>query len=176
MVRVIKRFQNRKTNTIAIVIITLLIILGTVTITVYASGSTIINIDPSSQIVSSGDNFIVNVSCAPGQAIKSFEIKLSFNPSLLQVNSVTEGNIFSGYSTYFNAGTINNTAGTVVDVYGLIVGSGNVTGNGTFVSISLTAKSVSGTSTLGLYDVGVTNETTYVPISVNNGTVRFIYF
>lgn len=172
MVRVIKRFQNRKSNTMAIVIITILILLGTATITVYASDTTIVNIDPSSQIVSPESNFTVNVSCAPSQPIKSFELKLSFNASLLQVNSVTEGNIFSGYSTFFNAGTINNTAGTIVDVYGLIMGSGNVTGNGTFVSISLTAKSVTGTSTLGLYDAGVTNETSYVPISMNNGTVQ----
>ncbi|UCF12945.1 MAG: hypothetical protein JSW06_01480 [Thermoplasmatales archaeon] len=172
MVRAIKRLQSRKSSAIATIFITLLILLGTVTITVYASGTTIVNIDPSSQIVSPGNNFTINVSCAPGQPIKSFELKLSFNPSILQVNSVTEGNIFSGYNTYFNAGTINNTAGTIVDVYGLIVGSGNVTGNGTFVSIRFTAKSVSGTSTLGLYDVGITNETSYVPISVNNGSVQ----
>ena len=82
------------------------------------------------------------------------------------------GNIFTGYDTYFNSGTINNTTGVVIDVYGLIEGLGNVTGNGTLVSINLTAKNVQGTSALGLYDVGITNETAYIPIDLVNGTVQ----
>lgn len=154
-----------------IFVIAILILLLTVSVDA-DEGDTIVSIDPSSQTVSPESNFTVNVSCAPGQPIKSFELKLSFNASLLQVNSVTEGNIFSGYSTYFNSGTINNTAGTVVDVYNLIIGLGNVSGNGTLVSINFTAKNVTGISTLDLYDVGVTNETAYVPIAVNNGTVQ----
>jgi len=154
-----------------IFVIVILILLLTVSVDA-DEGDTIVSIDPSSQTVSPESNFTVNVSCAPGQPIKSFELKLSFNASLLQVNSVTEGNIFSGYSTYFNSGTINNTAGTVVDVYNLIIGLGNVSGNGTLVSINFTAKNVTGISTLGLYNVGVTNETAYVPIAVNNGTVQ----
>ena len=154
------------------VIMGVIIAVGALILTVEAAGTTTVSIAPSSQTVSPESNFTVNVSCAPGQPIKSFELKLSFNASLLQVNSVTEGNIFSGYSTYFNSGTINNTAGTVVDVYNLIIGLGNVSGNGTLVSINFTAKNVTGISTLGLYDVGVTNETAYVPIAVNNGTVQ----
>jgi uncharacterized repeat protein (TIGR02543 family) len=35
----------------------------------------------------------------------------------------------------------------------------------------LTAQSASGSSLIGLYDVGITNETTYIPITVTNGTV-----
>ncbi len=154
------------------VIMGVIIAVGALILTVEAAGTTTVSIAPSSQTVSPESNFTVNVSCAPGQPIKSFELKLSFNASLLQVTSVTEGNIFSGYSTYFNSGTINNTAGTVVDVYNLIIGLGNVSGNGTLVSINFTAKNVTGISTLGLYDVGVTNETAYVPIAVNNGTVQ----
>jgi len=165
-------FHNKKFNAVTTVIIAVMLLLGTATIIVYASDNTIVSIDPSSQIVSSGETFSVNVSCVPGQPIKSFEFQLSFNASLLQVNSITEGNIFDGYDTFFNAGTINNVTGTVVDIYGLIMGSGNVTGSGTFVTISCTAKDVSGTSTLALSSVGVTNETAYVSITVNNGIVQ----
>ena len=167
--RVLKKLRY---NTLKSIIITITILLGAITLTVDAADTTTVSIDPSSQIVSSGETFTVNVSCVPGQPIKSFEFKLSFDASLLQVNSVTEGDIFDGYDTFFNAGTINNTAGTVVDVYGLIMGSGNVSDSGTFVSVSCTAKDVSGTSTLALSSVGVTNETAYVSITVNNGTVQ----
>jgi hypothetical protein len=130
-------------------------------------------IDPLNQTVSPGQNFIVNVSCIPGQPIKSFEFRLSFNSSLLIANSVTEGNIFNGYDTFFNDGTINNSAGTIVDIYGLIIGAGNVTNSGTFVTINFTAKevSLSGTSPLDLYDVGVTDETGYVSTILHDGNV-----
>ena len=154
-----------------IFVIVILILLLTLSVVADAA-DTVVSIDPSSQTVSPESNFTVNVSCAPGQPIKAFELKLSFNASILQVISVTEGNIFSGYSTYFNSGTINNTAGTVVDVYNLIIGLGNVSVNGTLVSINFTAKNVTGISTMDLYDVGVTNETAYVPIAVNNGTAQ----
>ncbi|UCF12942.1 MAG: hypothetical protein JSW06_01465 [Thermoplasmatales archaeon] len=156
------------------IIIGVIVVFGAFISIVEAADTTLVNIDPSSQIGSTDSNFSVNVSCVPGQPIKAFEFKLSFNASLLQVNSVIEGDIFSGYETYFNSGTIYNTAGAVVDVYGLIEGLGNVTGNGTLVSINLIAKNVEGTSALGLYDVGITNETAYVSISVNNGTIEVV--
>ena len=134
-------------------------------------GDTTVSLDPSSQTVSAGDTFIVNVSCTPGQPIKAFEFRLAFDPSLLQATLVDEGDIFDGYTTFFNAGTIDNNAGTIVDVFGLIVGLGNVTGNGTFVSISFTAKDTSGTSSLDINGVGITNESGYVSVDVSDGSV-----
>ena len=150
----------------------LIIFFGVTTVIADDFENTIVSVDPSSQTVSSEETFTINVYCVPGQPIKSFEFKLSFDTSLLQVNSVTEGDIFAGYTTFFNPGTINNSAGSIVDIYGLITGTGNVTGNGTFVSISVTAKDVTGISSIGLYNTGVTNETEYVPLDVNNGTVQ----
>jgi len=95
-----------------------------------ADGSdVIISIDPVGQTVDSGETFTVNVYCVPGQPIKAYEFKLSFDASRLQVDSVSEGDIFDGYTTFFNDGTIDNNAGTIVDVYGLIVGAGNVSDN-----------------------------------------------
>ena len=65
------------------------------------------------------------------------------------------GDIFDGYMTFFNPGTIDNIAGSIVHIYGLIVGVGNVSANGSFINISFTAKSKSGVSQLHLYNVGV---------------------
>ena len=139
--------------------------------------TTTVSINPPSQTVSPGETFTVDVFCVPSQQIKSFELKLSFDPLLLQANSVTEGDIFDGYTTFFNPGTIDNNAGNIVDIYGLILGSGNVSNPGTLVNISLTAKSTIGSSLLNLYDVGVTNETEYVSITVNDGKVgeEYVY-
>ena len=130
-----------------------------------------VSINPLNQNVSLEEIFTVSVYCEPDQSIKSFEFKLSFDSSLIQVNSVTEGDIFDGYTTFFNPGTIDNNAGSIVDIYGLILGSGNVSNPGTLVNISFTAKSTIGSSLLNLYDVGVTNETGYISITVNDGNV-----
>ncbi len=136
-----------------------------------ADDPTLVQVSPVSNTVSAGQTFTINIMCTPGQSIKSYELKLSFNPTLLQANSVTEGTIFTGFTTFFNPGVINNTAGTIVNVYGLIVGAGVVSDPGTLVSLSFTAQAASGTTTIGLFDAGVTNETAYVPITVTNGTV-----
>lgn len=140
-------------------------------VTVSANGETTMSVLCNS-VVGKGDTFIVSIFCTPGQAMKSFEFSLSFDETLLQATSVSEGNIFDGYSTFFNNGTIDNENGQITSVYDLIVGSGNVTGSGYLVNISFTALEVSGTSALNLVDAGVTNETAYLPLSVSNGSVQ----
>jgi hypothetical protein len=136
-----------------------------------ADGPTLVQVSPSSKTVSAGQTFSLGIACTPGQSIKSYELKISFNPSLLHVNTVTEGTIFNGYTTFFNEGTINNNAGTIIDVYGLIVGNGSASNPGTLVSLSFTAQAASGSTTIDLFDVGITNDTAYIPITVTNGTV-----
>lgn len=131
--------------------------------------SATVSINPSNQTVSPEETFTVGIYCIPEQPIKAYEFKLSFDASLLRANSVTEGDIFSGYTTFFNSGTIDNTAGTIVNVYGVIIGSGNVSSPGSFATISFTAKTSLSTSLLHLYDVGVTNETEYIPVATNDG-------
>jgi hypothetical protein len=145
--------------------------MGVVPFLVEATDTTVVQIIPASQTISTGQTFILNVSCTPDQSIKLYEFKVSFNPTILHANSVTEGNIFSGYTTFFNPGIINNTAGTIVNVYGVIVGSGGVSSSGNCAYISFTAHLTSGTSAVDLYNVGVTDETAYVPITVTNGDV-----
>ena len=148
-----------------------MLVIGAIPLPVQAGNPTIIAVSPSSKTVSAGQTFSLNISCTPGQAIKSWEMKVSYNPSYLHANSVTEGTLFNGYTTFFNNGTINNTAGTIINLYDLILGSGTVTSAGTCAMISFTACLASGTSAVSLSNVGVTNTTSYVPVSVTNGSV-----
>jgi len=140
-------------------------------VVIVEAADTPISINPVSQTVSAGDALSITVQCVPQQPVKAFELKVSFNPSILQATSVSEGDLFDGYTTFFNPGIINNVAGTIVNIYDLIVGPGTVTGAGSFVTIHFTAKSTSGTSTLSLYDVRVTNETDYIGIGVSSASV-----
>jgi len=153
------------------VIIVVIILFGTIFSTVDAADVTTVSISPSSLTFSPGASFDVDVSCVPGQPIKSFELKLSFDPSLLKVNSVIEGDIFAEYTTFFNSGIIDNTAGTIVNIYNLIIGAGDVSNAGTFININLTAKETTGVSSLNLFEVGVTDEEGYLSISVIDGSV-----
>jgi len=153
--------------------ISMIILSGTLIIPVTAATTTV-KVDPLSQTKSIGSTFTVNVFCVPAQSIKSYELKVVFNPSLIKANSVTKGNIFNGYTTFFNAGTIDNTAGTISNIYNVILGTGSVSSSGTFVTISFTAKSTLGTSSIKLSNVGVTNNIGYIPISITNGSVQII--
>lgn len=153
------------------IIIVFMFLFSVMTPVLTASDPTAVRIDPTSQTVSAGGNVVVRVYCIPEQPVKAFELKVSFDPSLLQATSVSEGDFFDGYTTFFNPGTINNQAGTIINIYDLIVGSGNVTQSGSFVNIAFTAGSVSGTTTVSLYDVRVTNETEYIEASVTSASV-----
>ncbi len=152
------------------------LVIGAAPFPIEADSPTVVSISPASKTVSAGQTFTIDVLCTPGQPIKSYEFKVAFNPSLLQANSVTEGTIFSGYTTYFNAGIINNTAGTIINVYDLILGAGTVSTPGSLAVISFTARLASGTSAVGLYGVGVTNSTDYVPVTITNGSVTLRNF
>ena len=135
-------------------------------------GGTSITVDAPTTKVYGNQGFTVTIDCNPTQAIKAFEFRLSFNPSLVKVNSVSEGTIFDTYTTFFNGGTIKNSEGSITDIYGLIIGPGNVSGNGTLITISCTAKDATGTSLLELKDVGITDELGYIPITVTDGSVQ----
>lgn len=136
-----------------------------------AAGPTRITLTPANQTVFAGDTVSIAVVCSPQQAIKAFELKVSFDPSLLQAITVSEGDMFETFTTFFSAGIINNTAGTIVDIYDLIIGVGNVTNTGTLVVMNFTATSLNGTSPLSLYDVQVTNESDYLEVIVTSGSV-----
>jgi len=154
------------------VILSVIILLELLIIPVHAAESTTVKVDPLSQSISRGSTFTISIACVPDQMINSFELQVVFNPSLLKANSVSEGNIFKGYSTFFNAGSIDNVNGTINLIYNLILGTGSISSNGTLVTISFTAKSTSGTSFINLKNVGITNNLGYIPITINNGSIQ----
>lgn len=118
-----------------------------------------VKIDPAEKTVDPGDTFTVNVYIDPGgENTAGAQFNLSFDPSVLTANSVTEGNFLKqgGATTFFNPGTIDNGVGTINYVYGAILTPGqSVNTPGIFATISFTAKNVNGVSVLDLSDVVV---------------------
>jgi len=121
-----------------------------------AQGDTTVDISPASQTVSQLQVFTVDVVVNPAVPIAGVEFDLSFDPSLLTANSVAEGNLLNqnGDPTFFLPGTIDNGNGTITGVAGTILGVGaTVSSPGTFTTITFTAKTTAGNSTLDLSNV-----------------------
>jgi len=116
-----------------------------------------------------GDTITVSIQCSPTRPVKAWELNVNFNKNVLNANAVFEGNFFVGKTTFFNAGTIQNSNGKIINIYDLIIGPGNVTTQGNLITISFTAVGY-GTSAVEIYNVGLTNETMYIPISIVNST------
>ncbi len=174
-----------KTKIFASLVGLLLVLLMLMTGITPASATTTVIISPSTQIVSQGESFSINVSIEPDTAIAGAQFNLQFNSSIINVNSVMEGELFkqNGANTLFNPGTIDNVAGVVTHVWGNILNTSgapkNVSTSGTFAIINITAcNTAAGPSPLALIgkppiSVLVSDpEGNAVPISVINGTVK----
>jgi len=122
MVEETQRRIDKRSTVLATIFVIIFLFTTVVPLPVKADGPTLVQVSPSDITVSALQTFSLNITCNPSQPIKAFELKISFDPSLLQANSITEGAIFSGYSTFFNDGTIDNIAGTIINIYNLIIG------------------------------------------------------
>ena len=134
-------------------------------------GESIIEVIPEYDLYESNEIINVSVYCYPNEPFKAYEFNIIFNNSLLNALSVDEGNIFNGFDTMFSNGTIDNENGTINTIYGLIIGSGNVTGNESLVNISFNTSHDYGVCNIDLLNAGITNETMYLSISVTNGSM-----
>ncbi|ACV62797.1 Ig domain protein group 2 domain protein [Desulfofarcimen acetoxidans DSM 771] len=147
---------------------------ATCAVTITTGSATIVGIDPATKTVSAGDTFDLDVLITPATAIAGAQFNLSYDPAVLQVNSVTEGGLLkqNGNTSFFLTGVIDNNSGLLNNVAGAITTSGGeVSGAGSLAVISFTAKAT-GTSTLTLSNVIAANKAAQaVPVQVNGGSV-----
>jgi hypothetical protein len=139
-----------------------------------AATTTAVSISAPTQPVGPGEQFTVSVAVTPGTAIAGMQLDLSFDASLATVSKVEEGGLLKqgGATSFFNSGTINNQAGTITGVFGAITSPGRtVSTQGTFATITLTAKTQSGTCPIALANVVVGDiNGSSVPVTVVGGT------
>ncbi len=131
-----------------------------------------VRVSPSMQRVMPGQTFTLSVIIDPHNSpIAGAQLNLAFNKSVVNVNSVGEGNLFkqNGSSTYFNSGTISNINGTVENIFGVILGPYSVSTPGTFITINFTAIASSDASDIRLSNVIVSDPTAVaVPLNITN--------
>ncbi len=131
---------------------------------------------PSTLVIPPGTTFNLNISIDPrGSAIAGAQLDIAFNQSLIRVNNITEGDLFKqgGANTFFNSGIINNSTGTVINIFNTIIGKKNVTAQENFIIINMTAIGTSGTSAINLSNVRISNPSgNTVVLNVTNGSIR----
>lgn len=136
---------------------------------------TTVGVDPAAKSVDKGEQFTLDVLVTPAGAIAGAQCDISFDSSLLTVDSVSEGNLLTqgGATSYFNPGTIDNTAGTISGIAGAITTPGaTVSGQGVFATITFTAGATDGATDAALSSVIVADiNGARADISVTNGGV-----
>jgi uncharacterized protein YkwD len=152
-----------------------LLVLFTSVLIAPVSAETIVSISPFDQSIAPGSNVTVTVYIEPDTPISGAQLDLSFDSELLSVVSVSEGDVFTnGASTLFNGGTIDNSEGTIKNVYNVLFGKNEVTESGTLATIVFETKAL-GASSLQLSNVVVSNSSgAAVPISVVNGMISML--
>ena len=134
-----------------------------------------VSISPTSQTVSTGETFTVDILVEPTVIIAGAQFDLSFDSSLVTAISVAEGDLFNqgGCSTFFLPGTIDNDAGTITGVVCVIITPGcAVLDPGILATITFVAGETEGTSPLELCNFIVGNkEGTAVFREITDGSV-----
>ncbi len=89
-----------------------------------------------------GDTFTVQLKTEAIPDLAGWQSDILFDPAVLKVNSVSEGSFLKqgGGRTHFLKGTIDNTAGRINGIGAARISEGGAKGEGTLLSISLTAK------------------------------------
>lgn len=132
-----------------------------------------INVTPSSQTVSENSFFTIQIFVVPSESIAGVQMEFIFNPNLILVDSIFEGDLFQGYSNYFQPGIIDNINGSIRNVFNVILSpQDGVSTPGTFATIKLLSKNINGTSPLNLSNIMIGNPSAIqVPTRVTNGSV-----
>jgi hypothetical protein len=140
----------------------------------FAAGNAVVSVTAPAGAVDPGEQFTVDIDVVPNNAIAGMQFSLSFDASLVSADSIVEGDLLSqgGASTYFSPGQIDNGAGTITGVFGVIITPGqSVAAPGTLATITMTAVA-GGTCPLTLSGVvvGDTNGQS-IPVDLVNGSV-----
>ncbi|RJR32759.1 MAG: hypothetical protein C4567_17965 [Deltaproteobacteria bacterium] len=134
----------------------------------------VMNISPADKTVTVGETFTLDVVVTPAVVIAGAQFDLSFDPSVMEVTYVAEGNLLKQgvTSTYFQAGVIDNPNGKLTGVAGAITTPGaEVSGAGTFATVTFKAKA-QGSTNLALSNVVVGNKAGQaVAVAVTGGSV-----
>lgn len=137
-----------------------------------SSPTTIVYVSPEKNEPFVGQTFTIEVRILNAENIYGWEVKLKWNPNLLDIVKVAEGDFLKrGGGTFFTTNTSRATEGRVVVDCTLLFNVSGVNGNGTLTTIEFYAK-VQGECLLELEETILVDESERsVPHTVSDGEV-----
>jgi hypothetical protein len=115
-----------------------------------------IYVDPHTNTVTVGQVFTINIKISEVTDLYGWELKLKWNPTLLDALDVIEGNFLKNEGDTYFIKQINNTNGYLLAACTLMGDRPGVNGSGTLASVSFHAET-EGTSALVLDDTKLGN-------------------
>lgn len=167
-------FKTYRTSQLIILAIFTFLLLIILFINNFASAESIITVESVETNLEPGEETTIFVTLDPDEntSIKSFEFAVIFNGDDLTISSSNIGGFFSEYenNTYSSNGTIDEENGVIDDIYALIIGPGTVSNQGVLYTLHLSVSNTTENKTtlIQLTDTGITNETSYLPFTVQN--------
>lgn len=136
-----------------------------------------VRVQPVNQEVVIGKEFTVELNVTPGVPIAGMQSNILFNPAYIRIDSITFGNLFTqnGANEFSSPGVINNTSGTVTNIFDVILGPNSVNTTGTFIRVHGTALA-KGKSGINLTNIKIaTPDGLSESLSYTNGTITVKY-
>jgi hypothetical protein len=137
-------------------------------------GTVPVKITISNKTISPNYPFNISIWIDPETPITGAQLDFEFNSSMISASGAAEGNLFkqNGAHTIFSGGTVDKSAGKVKNIYGLILGTSNVSSPGTMATINLTAGNSTGITEFSLSNVLISDASSKsVPSTVTSATV-----
>ena len=130
-------------------------------------------ISAGSADVLAGDVFTLPVSIADVSDLYAFQFDLSFDPSILQLLSISEGSFLPGAgSTIFIPGTIDNIGGTATSNADTLVGDiPGASGNGDLVDFTFEAINVGASAVNLSNEILLDSSFNAIPFTSADGSV-----
>lgn len=147
--------MNRKIIIVSFLIAILVIVLAYVILTSSPS-STVLSVYPQTVQGIADQNFTINVTISNVADLFGWELKLGWNPSLLDVTNVTEGPFLRSTGQTFFSPQVNNTEGQLIADCSLVGNISGASGQGTLMIVQFNVKE-SGTCDLNLHDTQLLN-------------------
>ncbi len=88
------------------------------------------------------DTFTLNLNAENISDLAGWQADIAFDPDALEAMEVTEGDFLKaeGENTFFQGGTIDNTAGKITNLYSARISESGASGTGTLLSVTFKAK------------------------------------
>ena len=119
---------------------------------VAAQAAPVLRVTPALSNETLGSVFTLDIQIFDVTDLFGWQLDLGFSPFVLvSASAATEGN-FLGAGQTFGGGTVDNTAGTITNMFSALSGATGVTGDGILASISFTALSA-GTAIFSLANI-----------------------